>query len=117
MQQLEGMSRSSGHSFSALDRLYLALGWGYGHGACHALFFFASILPLTAGHGTYYSASCPAMSIFLVSALQCVGFGAMLTAVMVVSLNGWHTANKAQAAFAPLVHVATALVVSAVTAG
>ncbi len=55
MQKLESMSRASGHTFSNLDHLYLALGWGYGHGACHVLFFFASLLPLTAGDGTFYT--------------------------------------------------------------
>jgi anterior pharynx defective protein 1 len=112
MQQLDAMARASGHQFSALDRLYLALGWGYGHGAVHVLFFFASILPLTAGHGTLYQPLCPEMSVFLVGALQALGFGAMLAAAMVVALDGWRSANIVHAVGAPLVHLLTALVVS-----
>jgi hypothetical protein len=79
--KLTAISRSTGHAFTHLDRLYLALGWGYGQGVVHVLFFFGSILPLTAGHGTLYSAQCPGeaedgrrragRSVALLAAAQC----------------------------------------------
>lgn len=59
---LHHMSESSGHTFTVLDELYLAVGWGYGQAAVHVLIMFGSLLPLTAGHGTLYSAACPQVS-------------------------------------------------------
>jgi hypothetical protein len=53
------MSAASGHAFTAVDKLYLALGWGYGQAAIHSLILFGSLLSLTAGHGTLYTAACP----------------------------------------------------------
>lgn len=47
------MSRRSGHAFSYSDHVHLALGWGVGHAATHALFMFASLLPLAKGDGSY----------------------------------------------------------------
>lgn len=49
LNTLDGMARASGHRFGLLDKLYMAVAWGYGHGACHAVFFFLSLLPLTTG--------------------------------------------------------------------
>lgn len=108
-QVLEAMARRSGHGFSYSDHLYLALGWGTGHAACHALFFFASLLPLTTGDGSYYSEACPAMSLFLVSALNCLGTSATLVAAMVVALDGWHRGRATHVLYAPAVHLATGL--------
>ncbi len=51
------------------------------------------------------------MSIFLVSALNSLGFGALLTAVMVVALDGWSSGNVVNMAFAPVLHLAASLVV------
>lgn len=107
------MSRRSGHAFSATDHLHLALGWGAGHAACHALFFFASLLPLTTGDGSYYPDACPGMSLFLVSALNCLGTGATLAASMVVALDGWQRRSVPQIVLAPAVHLASALLVGA----
>lgn len=56
---LHRMSESSGHTFTPVDELYLAVGWGYGQAAVHVLIMFGSLLPLTAGHGTVYTAACP----------------------------------------------------------
>jgi hypothetical protein len=56
---LHRMSQSSSHTFTPVDELYLAVGWGYGQAAVHALIMFASLLPLTAGHGTLYTTACP----------------------------------------------------------
>lgn len=56
---LHRMSESSGHTFTPVDELYLAVGWGYGQAAVHVLILFGSLLPLTAGHGTLYTATCP----------------------------------------------------------
>lgn len=56
---LHRMSVSSGHTFTPVDELYLAVGWGYGQAAVHVLIMFASLLPLTAGHGTLYTEACP----------------------------------------------------------
>jgi hypothetical protein len=53
------MSLSSGHTFTPVDELYMAVGWGYGQAAVHVLIMFASLLPLTAGHGTLYTTACP----------------------------------------------------------
>jgi anterior pharynx defective protein 1 len=109
---LQGMSASSGHSFNKLDELYLALGWGYGHAAVHVLFMFASLLPLTAGHGTAYSTDCPQMSIFTVAALNSLGLGASLVALSVVAMEAWGRRSLLGAAYAPLVHAGAALLVS-----
>ena len=57
------------------------------------------------------------MSIFLVSALSALGFGAMLTATMVISLDGWATGNWVHIAMGPALHLATALSVSRRAAG
>lgn len=109
---LQGMSASSGHSFTKLDELYLALGWGYGHAAVHVLFIFGSLLPLTAGHGTAYSTDCPQMSVFTVAALNSLGLGASLVALSVVALEAWGRKSWLGAAYAPLVHAGAALLVS-----
>lgn len=109
---IEGMAQTSGHRFNYLDRLYLALGWGYGHGACHVVFFFASLLPLTTGNGTYYTDTCPHMSIFLISALNSLGFGATLAALMVISMDGWLSRSPLLIAYAPVMHLLSGLVVS-----
>lgn len=108
---LHHMSRASGHSFTKLDELYLALGWGYGHAAVHVLFMFGSILPLTAGHGTAYSMTCPELSIFLVGALNSLGMGATLVALSVVALDGWSRRSWVGISYAPLMHAGAALVV------
>lgn len=57
--ELHRMSVSSSHTFTPVDELYLAVGWGYGQAAVHVLIMFGSLLPLTAGHGTLYTAACP----------------------------------------------------------
>lgn len=106
---LQGMSASSGHSFTKLDELYLALGWGYGHAAVHVLFIFGSLLPLTAGHGTAYSTDCPQMSVFTVAALNSLGLGASLVALSVVALEAWGRKSWLGAAYAPLMHAGAAL--------
>lgn len=105
------MSRRSGHAFTYSDHVHLALGWGAGHAACHALFLFASLLPLTAGDGSYYSDSCPWMSVFLVGALNCLGTCATLVAAMAVGIEGWRRRSAHHAAFAPAAHLASALLV------
>jgi anterior pharynx defective protein 1 len=50
---LDSHARQSGHRFHLIDKLYLALGWGWGHGAAHVIFFYLSFLPLTTGNGTW----------------------------------------------------------------
>lgn len=64
---LHDMSTASGHTFTPVDELYLAVGWGYGQAVVHVLIMFGSLVPLTAGHGTLYAATCPqvcVMSVF-----------------------------------------------------
>jgi len=112
-QSLEAMSRRSGHVFSYSDHIHLALGWGTGHALCHALFFFAALLPLTTGDGSFYTDTCPSMSVFLVSALQCLGTSATLTAAMVVGLEGWRHRSVWHIAYAPVAHLASGLLVRA----
>jgi hypothetical protein len=110
---LELVARNRGHRISIIDKLYLALGWGYGHGACHVVFFFVSLLSLTTGEGTFYAESCPQMSIFLVSALHSLAFGMVLVAIMVVALEGYHTSSRWHVLYAPAMHLLCALVVGA----
>ncbi len=50
---LEVHSRQFGLRFDLIDQLYMALGWGYGHGAAHVIFFVLSFLPITTGDGTW----------------------------------------------------------------
>ncbi|GFR47451.1 hypothetical protein Agub_g9175 [Astrephomene gubernaculifera] len=109
VETLESMSRSSGHRFSQLDRLYMAMAWGYGHAACHAIFFFLSMLPLTVGDGTYYIDACPQMSIFLVGALYCLAFGMLLTCLMVVAFDGYMGRKPAHVGAAAVLHLGAAL--------
>lgn len=109
---LHRMSVQSGHTFTKLDELYLALGWGYGHAAVHVLFMFGSLLPLTAGHGTAYSTNCPEMSIFLVGALNSLGMGATLVSLSVIALDAWSRGSWVGVSYAPLMHAGAALVVS-----
>ncbi len=52
---LEQQARQTGHRFHLVDKLYLAVGWGYGHGAAHVIFFFLVFLPITSGEGTWYA--------------------------------------------------------------
>lgn len=109
---LHRMSVQSGHTFTKLDELYLALGWGYGHAAVHVLLMFGSLLPLTVGHGTAYSTACPQMSIFLVGALNSLGMGATLVSLSVIALSAWSKGSWLGVSYAPLMHAAAALVVS-----
>jgi anterior pharynx defective protein 1 len=113
VSSLELVARNRGHRLSIIDKLYLALGWGYGHGACHVLFFFVSLLSLTTGEGTFYAESCPQMSIFLVSALHSLAFGMVLVAIMVVALEGYHTSSRWHVLYAPAMHLLCALLVGA----
>lgn len=53
------------------------------------------------------------MSIFLVSALNCMGTSATLAAAMVVALDGWHRRSVVHIVYAPAVHLASALLVGA----
>jgi anterior pharynx defective protein 1 len=109
---LEQVARNRGHRLTIIDKLYLAVGWGYGHGACHVLFFFVSLLSLTTGEGTFYADTCPQMPIFLVGALNSLAFGMVLVAITVVALEGYHTNSRMHVLYAPAMHVLCALVVS-----
>ncbi|EFJ50144.1 hypothetical protein VOLCADRAFT_109690 [Volvox carteri f. nagariensis] len=105
LEPLESMARSSGRRFALLDKLYMALAWGYGHSASHAVFFFLSFLPLTVSDGTYYNPACPQMSIFLVGALYSLSFGLILTSLMVIAFDGYMERRIAHIAAAPLLHL------------
>jgi anterior pharynx defective protein 1 len=83
MKMITVEAKQMGHRFILMDKLYLALGWGYGHGACHVIFFFLSFLGLTTGDGTLYLKQCPQMSFFLIGALYSLGMGMILTSGMV----------------------------------
>jgi hypothetical protein len=108
---LEAAARRRGHAFSYSDHVHLSLGWGAGHAACHALFFFASLLPLTTGGGSLYLPACPAMSVFTLSAINTLGSSATLAAAMVVALEGWRRRRADEIVFAPAVHAAAGLLV------
>lgn len=109
LETLDKMARVTNHRFSLLDKLYMALAWGFGHGSCHAIFFFMSMLPLTTGSGTYYQDACPQMSMFLIGALYSIAFGMILTSVMVLALDGYATRNYAHIVTAGLLHAGAAL--------
>ncbi|KAG2500706.1 hypothetical protein HYH03_001471 [Edaphochlamys debaryana] len=104
LEVFDVMARNSGHRFSLLDKLYMATAWGYGHGACHAVFFFLSFLPLTTNDGTYYLSVCPQMSIFLVGALYSLSFGMILTCLMIIAFDGYVSKNWVHVAAAPVIH-------------
>lgn len=114
---LEAMAVGSDSRFALVDKLYMALAWGYGHGACHMLFFYLSLLPLAAGGGTLYTEACPHMSFFLAGALSALAFGMILPSVMLVSLDGYSSGNRLHVAFAPAMHVTAAVLVSAAGCG
>uniref|UniRef100_A0A7R9YWL1 Uncharacterized protein n=1 Tax=Chlamydomonas euryale TaxID=1486919 RepID=A0A7R9YWL1_9CHLO len=86
---VERMAADAGHRFALVDRMYMALAWGFGHGACHSIFFFLSFLSLIVGDGTYYTEECGQMSVFLIGALYSVAFGMILTSSMVVTFEGY----------------------------
>ncbi|MEW5313669.1 MAG: hypothetical protein WDW38_005216 [Sanguina aurantia] len=109
MVLLEAMAVGSDSRFALVDKLYMALAWGYGHGACHMLFFYLSLLPLSAGGGTLYTEACPHMSFFLAGALSALAFGMILPSVMLVSLDGYSSGNRLHVAFAPAMHVTAAV--------
>lgn len=109
---LKGMASANGHRFWLVDQLYMALAWGFGHALCHTTFFFASLLPLTAGSGTYYLDTCPGMSIFLAGALYSLAFGMLLTSLMVVFLDGMEARSLWKVAYVPLAHLGAAGLVS-----
>eukprot|EP00195_Chlamydomonas_chlamydogama_P007791 CAMPEP_0202891158 /NCGR_PEP_ID=MMETSP1392-20130828/1299_1 /ASSEMBLY_ACC=CAM_ASM_000868 /TAXON_ID=225041 /ORGANISM="Chlamydomonas chlamydogama, Strain SAG 11-48b" /LENGTH=167 /DNA_ID=CAMNT_0049574837 /DNA_START=285 /DNA_END=789 /DNA_ORIENTATION=+ len=106
---LEDVARQTGHRYALLDKLYIALAWGFGHAACHSVFFFLSLLPLTSGDGTFYLDECPQMSLFLMGALYSLAFGMILTSTMVVAFEGYHTRDVAHILYAPLLHFAASL--------
>mmetsp|Transcript_14680 Transcript_14680/g.36580 ORF Transcript_14680/g.36580 Transcript_14680/m.36580 type:complete len:310 (-) Transcript_14680:196-1125(-) len=106
---LDAHSRATGHRFDLADKLYLALGWGYGHAAANAIFFYLSFLPLMDGAGTWYYDKCPDMSIFLAGALYCLGICTTLVCLMVVAFEGWHTRSWLHMAYAPVMHLAIAV--------
>lgn len=59
---ISNYAEQTGHRFAVIDQLYMGLAWGYGHAACHVIFFFLSLLPLTDSDGTYYADTCPEVS-------------------------------------------------------
>lgn len=109
IRTLERHAGATGHRFDLADKLYIALGWGFGHGAAHAIFFYLSFLPLTTGSGTWYYDMCPDMSIFLSGALYCLGTCTTLVCLMVVALEGWHKGSVLHMVYAPVMHFAVAL--------
>lgn len=110
MVLLEATAREQGQRFVLLDKLYVALAWGYGHSVCHTVFFVLSFLGLTSGSGTYYIAACPQMSMFLIGALYSLAFGMILSSIMVISFEGLDSGNWIHVAAAPAVHLAASLV-------
>lgn len=106
---LEKVARVKGHRFGMLDKLYLALAWGYGQSVCHTVFFYLSFLPLTTGSGTLYLSTCTQMSFFLVGALYSIAFGMLLSSIMVIFFDGLHTHNWFHVAYAPAMHITASL--------
>lgn len=106
---LEIQARASGQRFELVDKLYLALGWGWGHGAAHAIFFYLSFLPLTTSDATWYLDTCPRFSIFLAGAMYCLAFGMLLTSLMVIAWEGFHERHRLHVVYVPCMHLGAAL--------
>lgn len=106
---LERIGRVGPHRLTVLDRLYLALSWGYGHGACQATFFFLSLVPLTTGGATYYLPTCPQMSVFVAQALNCLAFSMLLPSLTVVALDGYARRHQLHMVAPPLLHTGASL--------
>eukprot|EP00887_Chlorella_sp_A99_P004267 scaffold15.g4267.t1 len=107
---LDSIARQSSDApLSAADRFGLALAHGLSHGGTHSLFFFVSWLPLSLGDGTIYSEHCPRMSYYLVGALSTLGFAALLTAGMIVALEGLERRDPRPACGTAAAHLGAAL--------
>lgn len=76
------------------------------------IFFYLSFLPLTTGDGTFYLDVCPQMSLFLVGALYCLGFGMILCSITVVAFEGYLSRNWFHMVYAPAIHFGASLTVS-----
>lgn len=107
---LEKQALAHNQRFNLIDKLYLAVAWGFGHSLCHSIFFFVSFLSLTTSNGTFYLDKCPQMSLFLVGSLYSISYGLILTSIAVISIQGFHTSNWFHIAYAPLVHMAASLI-------
>lgn len=107
---LEKQALAHDQRFNLIDKLYLAVAWGFGHSLCQSIFFFVSMLSLTTSNGTFYLDTCPQMSLFLVGALFSIAYGLILTSITVISIQGFHTGNWIHLAYAPLVHFAASLI-------
>jgi anterior pharynx defective protein 1 len=113
VRELQSLAAVRGEALSALDRLFLAFAWGFGHAACHALFLYAYALPLASGPGTLYAPQCPQMSAFMTGALAALGGGSALAAAAVVGLEAWSlggdcsSSSSAAAALADAPHRAS----------
>jgi hypothetical protein len=107
---LEKQALAQNKRFNLIDKLYLAVAWGFGHSLCMSIFFFVSFLSLTTSNGTFYLDVCPQMSLFLVGSLYSISFGLILTSIAVISIQGFHTGNWLHVAYAPLAHMAASLI-------
>ena len=71
-----------------------------------------SWVPLTLGEGTYYTAACPALSLFHWQAIASLAFFLIHTACMVVAFDGNASGDRARVLGPPAVHLVAALLVS-----
>lgn len=106
---LADVANKSGHILSPCDTLYVSLGLGFGHGASHSVFFFVSILPLLASHGTLYVDTCADMSYFLVSSLTTLGFGLLHTFSTIIFFDGLTEQKALRWSVPPVLHLLAAL--------
>ncbi|CAD7697910.1 unnamed protein product [Ostreobium quekettii] len=107
---LADTARRTGKSWSPSDALHVSVGFGFGQGAAHAVFFFLAALPLLAGEATYYVDRCPQMSYFLTLALLELGFSALHTAGTVVFFSGLSAGEGGLRVWGPpLLHLAAAM--------
>ncbi|KAL2642087.1 hypothetical protein R1flu_009674 [Riccia fluitans] len=87
-----------------VDKLEIALAFGFGHGLAHVIFFCLALLTPSFGPGTFYVPGCTQMSFFLMAALTGLSFLIIHTFSMVIAFDGHADGNKSQQIFAPGMH-------------
>lgn len=107
---LSNAARKMGRAWTATDALFVSLGFGFGQGAAHAVFFFLAVLPLLEGEATYYLDSCPQMSYFLSLALSVLAFTILHASGTVIFFSGLSDGSNGPRVWAPpILHLVAAL--------
>ena len=107
---LSNAARKTGRAWTATDALLVSLGFGFGQGAAHAVFFFLAVLPLLEGDATFYVDSCPQMSYFLSLALSVLAITVLHASGTVIFFNGLSDASRGPRVWAPpVLHLTASL--------